>query len=119
MAADRVEKVMLERIMMLQQSNPELNAEWAVINDDWGLISISQNEELIGLEFVESELSWGRPERVRVYEETLNIGLTAVVIVPDEVFLEVRRRLSHFLGKRAPEVLSYDSIGITVLPRPS
>jgi hypothetical protein len=49
----------------------------------------------------------------------LNQGLTVVVIVPEEVFLETRRRLANNLGKRAPEVLSYDSIGITMMPRPS
>jgi predicted transcriptional regulator len=118
-ALERVEKVLLERVMMLQGSNPELTAEWAIINDDWGLISISQGEELIGFEYVESEISWARPERIRVYEETLNQGLTVVVIVPEEVFLETRRRLANNLGKRAPEVLSYDSIGITMMPRPS
>jgi hypothetical protein len=116
---DRLERILLERVMMLQSSNPELMAEWAIINDDWGLISISQGEQLIGFEYVESEISWARPERIRVYEETLNQGLTVVVIVPEEVYLEVRGKVAHHLGKRAPEVLSYDSIGITALPRPS
>jgi hypothetical protein len=118
-AVDRVERIILQRVAMLEQSNPELTAEWAIINDDWGLISISQGEELVGFEFVESEISWGRPERIRVYEETLNQGLSAVIIVPEEVYLEMRGRVAAHLGRRAPEVLSYDSIGITALPRPS
>jgi len=119
MATDRVENIILQRVAMLGMSNPELTTEWAIINDDWGLISISQGEELIGLEYVESEISWARPERVRVYEETLEMGLSVVVLVPEEVYLEIRQRLAALLGRRAPEVLSYDSIGITALPRPS
>ncbi len=119
MAVERVERIIIQRIAMLEQSNPELNTEWAIINDDWGLISVSQGEELIGFEYVESEISWARPERVKVYEETLKQGLSVVVIVPEEVFLEMRERVALVLGRRAPEVLSYDSIGITALPRPS
>lgn len=104
---------------MLGQTNPELTTEWAIINDDWGLISISQGNVLIGFEYVESEISWARPERSRVYEETLNQGLSLLVIVPEEAYLEMRERLAAVLGRRAPEVLSYDSIGITAMPRPS
>jgi hypothetical protein len=116
---DRVERIIGQRIAMLEQSNPELTTEWAIINDDWGLVSISQGEELIGFEYIESEISWARPERLKVYEETLNQGLSLVIIVPEEVYLEMRGRVAAVLGRRAPEVLSYDSIGITAMPRPS
>ncbi len=109
----------MHRIAMLGQSNPELAIEWAIINDDWGLISVSQGDVLIGFEYVESEISWARPERMRVYEETLNQGLSLIIIVPEEAYLEMRARVTAFLGRRAPEVLSYDSIGITTMPRPS
>jgi hypothetical protein len=118
-ALERVERIIMHRTGMLEQSNPELTTEWAIINDDWGLISISQGEELIGFEYVESEISWARPERIKVYEETMGQGLSVVVIVPEEVYLEVRGRLAAHFGRRTPEVLSYDSIGITALPRPS
>jgi hypothetical protein len=118
-AVERVERIILQRIAMLGESNPELNTEWAIINDDWGLISISQGDALIGFEYVESEMSWARPERIKVYEETLNQGLSLIIIVPEEVFLEMRGRVAAVLGRRAPEVLSYDSIGITAMPRPS
>jgi len=116
---ERLERVILQRVEMLEASNPELNTEWAIINDDWGLVSISQGTSLVGFEYVESELSWARPERRRVYEETMNQGLSVVVIVPEEVFLEVMRRVRDAFGRHAPKVLSYDSIGITVRPRPS
>ncbi|MBI0583530.1 MAG: hypothetical protein ISF22_04805 [Methanomassiliicoccus sp.] len=116
---DRMEGVIANRIAMLAWSNPDLSTEWAIVNDDWGVITVSDGGRLLGFEYVESEISWARPERVRVYEETLDQGLTVVVIVPEEVYLEVRGRLSRLLGSRTPEVLSYDSIGITALPRPS
>lgn len=117
--ASRLEEVIGERIAMLMASNPELTTEWAIVNDDWGLISISENGSLVGFEYVESEISWARPERINVYQETLGQGLTAVVIVPEEVYLEMRRRLEASMGRRAPAVLSYDSIGVTAMPRPS
>ena len=104
---------------MLGHTNPELSTEWAVINDDWGLISISQGGVLIGFEYIESEISWARPERMRVYEETLKQGLSLIIIVPEEAYLEMRERVAAVLGRKAPEVLSYDSIGITAMPRPS
>jgi hypothetical protein len=117
--ASRLEEVIGERIAMLMASNPELTTEWAIVNEDWGLISISENGSLVGFEYVESEISWARPERINVYQETLGQGLTTVVIVPEEVYLEMRRRLEASMGRRAPAVLSYDSIGVTAMPRPS
>jgi len=118
-SADRLEDVMVNRVAMLVISNPELEVEWAIVNDDWGVLTISEGQKLIGFEYVESDSSAGRPERVRVYRETLEQGLTALVIVPQELYLEVRGRLRKIMGGKAPEVLSYDSIGITALPRPS
>jgi hypothetical protein len=114
-----MEGVIHERIAMLMMSNPELSTEWAIVNDDWGLITIHDGSALVGFEYVESEISWARPERVKVYEETLTQGLTVVVIVPEEVYLEMRRRLTSALGSRPVTLLSYDSIGVTALPRPS
>jgi hypothetical protein len=116
---DRLEGVILDRVTMLAMSNPELDVEWAIVNSDWGVLTISEGRKLIGFEYVESELSLFRPERLRVYQETLDQGLTALIIVPEELYLEVRGRLLKALGPRAPEVLSYDCIGITSLPRPS
>jgi hypothetical protein len=116
---ERLEIVIAERIAMLMASNPELSTEWAIVNDDWGLISVSENGSLVGFEYVESEISWARPERISVYQETLGQGLTAVVIVPEEVYLEMRRRLEASMRRNAPPVLSYDSIGVTAMPRPS
>jgi hypothetical protein len=115
----RIEEIIGHRINMLMASNPELSTEWAIVNDDWGLISIAENGSLVGFEYVESELSWARQERIRVYQETLGQGLTVVVIVPEEVYLEVRRRLEAAMGRSVPTVLSYDSIGVTAMPRPS
>lgn len=114
-----LEDVMISRVSMLAMSNPELEVEWALINSDWGVLTISESSKLIGFEYVESDSSLLRPERLKVYEETLNQGLTAVVIVPQELYLSVRGRVLKALGSRAPEVLSYDCIGITALPRPS
>jgi hypothetical protein len=114
-----MEGVIHERIAMLMMSNPELSTEWAIVNDDWGLITIHDGSTLVGFEYVESEISWARPERVKVYEETLTQGLTVVVLVPEEVYLEMRRRLMSTLGSRPVTLLSYDSIGVTALPRPS
>lgn len=118
-SVDMLEDVMISRVSMLAMSNPELEVEWALINSDWGVLTISESSKLIGFEYVESDSSLLRPERLKVYEETLNQGLTAVVIVPQELYLSVRGRVLKALGSRAPEVLSYDCIGITALPRPS
>jgi hypothetical protein len=118
-SADRLQEVLVHRVAMLAMSNPELETEWAIVNDDWGVITISDGRRLIGFEYVESESSVNRMERLKVYEETLDQGLTAVIIVPRELYLEVRERVRRALGDRAPEVLSYDCIGITALPRPS
>lgn len=118
MASSTVEKVILQRIEMLSHSNPELTAEYAIVNDDWGIISLSQGSVPIGFEYVESEISWVRPERLKVYEETMQMGLSVVVIVPEEAYLEMKRGLQGIKG-RPPAVLSYDSIGITPVPRPS
>lgn len=119
MTVDRLENVIVNRVAMLAMSNPELDVEWAIINSDWGVLTISEGRKLIGFEYVESESSSFRPERMKVYEETLDQGLTAVIIVPEELYLEVRERLYRALGSRAPKVLSYDCIGITAMPRPS
>jgi hypothetical protein len=119
MTLGRLEDVIFNRVAMLAMSNPELDVEWAIVNSDWGVLTISEGRQLIGLEYVESESSLFRPERLKVYQETLDLGLTAVVIVPEELYLEVRRRLLYALGRRSPEVLSYDCLGVTALPRPS
>ena len=116
---ERLENVIVSRVAMLAMSNPELDVEWAIVNDDWGVLTISDGGKLVGFEYVESESSSFRPERIRVYKETLDQGLTAVIIVPEELYLEVRERLYRALGPRTPKVLSYDCIGITATPRPS
>lgn len=119
MSLDRLERVIQQRVEMLEVSNPELTTEWAIINDDWGLVSISEGTSLVGFEYIESEMSWARPERLMVYKETMDQGLTVVVIVPEEVYLEMISKVTSAFGKGAPKVLSYDSIGITMRPRPS
>ncbi len=118
-ASERVEKAVANRISMLRLSNPELSTEWAIINDDWGLIAVSMGSELKGYEFIESDTSWYRPNRPRVYADTLKHGLTALIIVPEEVYLDVRMKIYADKGRDKPKVLSYDSMGITLMPRPS
>jgi len=118
-ASERVEKAVANRISMLRSSNPELSTEWAIINDDWGLIAVSMGSELKGYEFIESDTSWLRPNRPRVYTDTLKHGLTALIIVPEEFYLDVRMKIYAVMGRDEPKVLSYDSMGITLMPRPS
>ncbi len=103
---------------MLLMSNPELNEEWGIIDDDWGLISIYQGDVLLGLEFVESETSWAKDERLLLYKEAQDMGFSVVVIVPQQVYLRLSERLRS-LEWSAPFLLSYDAIGITQVPRPS
>lgn len=119
MTVDQLETVIVSRVAMLAMSNPELDVEWSIINDDWGVLTISEGRKLIGLEYVESASSSFRPERMRVYKETLDHGLTTVIIVPEERYLDIREQLYRTIEGRVPEVLSYDSIGITAMPRPS
>jgi len=118
-SVDLLEDVLISRVSMLAMSNPELDVEWAIVNSEWGVLTISESSKLIGFEYVESDTSLLRPERLRMYEETLKQGLTAVVIVPQELYLMTRGRVLKALGSKAPEVLSYDCLGITALPRPS
>ena len=109
----------MNRVSMLAASNPELSTEWAIVNNDWGLIAVSMGSVLMGYEFIESDTSWFRPNRPRVYKDTLQYGLTALVIVPEEVYLDVRMKVYAAMGEGEPKVLSYDSLGITLTPRPS
>lgn len=119
MVSERVERAVAYRISMLRTSNPELSTEWAIVNDDWGLIAVSMGSELKGYEFVESNTSWTRPNRPRVYIDTLRLGLTVLIIVPEEVYLDVSMRIHAAMGTDHPTVLSYDSLGISLTPRPS
>ena len=54
-----------------------------------------------------------------MYADTLKHGLTALIIVPEEVYLDVSMKIYADLGRDKPKVLSYDSMGITLMPRPS
>ena len=74
---------------------------------------------LLGLEFVESETSWAKDERLLLYKEAQDMGFSVVVDdVPQQVYLRLSERLRS-LEWSAPFLLSYDAIGITQVPRPS
>jgi hypothetical protein len=119
MTDGRVNRAISQRVAMLAMSNPELTTEWAIIDNDWGLITISSGSRLVGYEYVESGSSWARAGRLRVYEETMRRGLSALIIVPEEAYMPLRMRLITNLGPHQPVVLSYDSMGITLTPRSS
>ncbi len=119
MTDGRVERALAQRLGMLALSNPDISTEWAIINDEWGLITISAGTQLLGYEYVESGLSWSRAGKVKMYEETLRRGLSALVVVPEEAYLPLRMRLCTTMSVHQPVVLSYDCLGVSLTPRPS
>ena len=111
----KVEKVTKERMAKLKEANPG-----KVFEDDYmdtevgtrGLIKIfgPDDEEVMGLEFIEPEEFWADPDALEEYSETLSDEITVTVIVPAEEKDDAQEMLHETVGKKVV-VLGYDEIG--------
>ncbi len=107
-----IEDLVVQRINQLEQNNPGLNFRYGIDEGDYGLISISDGGEIIGFEFVESDLSWERPDALTQYRTLAGEGYYVGVIVPEDLFLPVSERIVSFLGEMDISILTYHSASL-------
>ncbi len=110
-----LELLLERRIEAILRSDPSLCADYEVVRDreegmDWGLIVIMDDtSEIVRCEFIESEVSWMRPEAIDEYNELADEGVPVTVVVPNEAFLAMSTRAQKY-GSRDISVFGYDSI---------
>jgi hypothetical protein len=113
-----VEDVILQRIEMIQDDDPELDAEYDILDEGRrGVITVVVDElDLpIGFEFVESDISWNRADAIADYNEVADEDFYVSVIVPNDAFF-IMKELVTRSGRHGINVLTYESLGI--LPTP-
>jgi hypothetical protein len=110
MTGGAVQNVIRQRLGMIMASDPELEVRWEVIHDDWGIIEVSKDSEVIGFEFVESHQSWGTHERLTMYSTTVAAGHYVIVAVPEDSYIIMMTRLA-MLSPPRPLLYCYDRKG--------
>lgn len=111
-----VEDVILQRIEQIEEDDPELDTDYELIApDNRGVIMILNEEDTIGAEFVESDLSWVRGDALEEYNDAADEGLYVAVIVPNEGYFEMIDRINKG-GRENITVYSYESLGILSTP---
>jgi hypothetical protein len=116
MTSEVVQNVIRQRLGMIRASDPDLEIRWEVVHDDWGVIEVSKEGEVIGFEFVESHHSWDLHERLTVYSTTVAAGHYVIVAVPEESYLLMMTRLAMLPPPR-PLLFCYDRRGAIRNPR--
>ena len=111
-----VEDVILQRIEQIEEDDPDLDTDYELIApDNRGVIMIVNEDETIGAEFVESDLSWVRKDALKDYNDAADEGLYVAVIVPNEGFFHMMDRVTKH-GRNGIVVYSYESLGILSTP---
>jgi uncharacterized protein YuzE len=101
---------------MIKASDPELEVRWEVVQDDWGIIEVSKDGEVIGFEFVESHQNWSNNERMNIYSTTIAAGHYVIVAVPEESYLMMMTRIAMMPLPR-PLIFCFDRKGNIRNPR--
>jgi hypothetical protein len=110
MTSEAVHNVIRRRLGMIKASDPELEVRWEVMHDDWGIIEVSKDSEVIGFEFVESHQSWDRHERLTLYSTTVAAGHYVIVAVPEESYIMMMTTIAMMPPPR-PLLFCYDRKG--------
>lgn len=115
-----LENLIYERAEAILSSDDGLYAEYDIVERDgssWGIIAVLDDEGIRRYEFIETEISWMRPEAIDEYNEIADDDIPVAVIVPDEAFLALSERVRKY-GSRDIAVLGYEAIlaGKNVLP---
>ena len=107
-----------QRILAIKNTEPSLRPDWTLIRNEWGLITVSQGDSVLGFELIESDSSWAPPDRKELYRKLLLEGFYVVVIIPESAYLITMGRLA-ISGSPFPLVLCYSGSGIIRSPRTS
>lgn len=113
-----IEYVIQQRLDAIKRSEPRLHPEWALVRNEWGLITVSHGESVLGFELIESDSSWAPPERKDLYRKLLLDGYYVVVIIPESAYLITMARIM-MSGSPYPLILCYGATGIIKVPRSS
>ncbi len=113
-----IENITVQRVSILEDNEPDLKVDYEIEEGDHGLIILSQDDEPIGFEFIETNDSWGRPDALTQYHELASEGYYVGVIVPEESFLSVVQRI-YSLGEMDITILTYRSVGLMPVPMAS
>ncbi len=108
----------MQRVSILEDNEPDLKVDYEIEEGDHGLIILSQDDEPVGFEFIETSKSWSRPDALTQYHELASEGYYVGVIVPEESFLPVIQRI-YSLGEMDITVLTYRSVGLMPVPMAS
>jgi hypothetical protein len=112
-----LEELIEKRVEAILGGDSSLYSDYAVMDGDgadWGVIAImSEDDHVLRYEFVESELSWMRPEAIDEYNEAADREVPVTVIVPSEAFLAVSVRVQKY-GSRDISVFGYEAVLLRV-----
>lgn len=107
-----LEKLVNGRTEAILSSEADLYAEYDIVDREglsWGIIVVMDDDQVQRLEFIETEISWMRPEAIDEYNEIADDDVPVSVIVPDEAFLAVSERVGKY-GSKDIAVFGYDAI---------
>ncbi len=112
-----LEMLIKKRIEAILRNDASLYTEYEVIKNDGmdiGVIAVMDENDLVQrCEFIESEISWMRPEAVDEYNDVADRGIPVSVIVPNEAFLAMSKMVQKY-GDHDIAVFGYDSVLIRV-----
>jgi hypothetical protein len=117
MATPLVEKVVEARVGMIKNELsgffPDANIEVATDKEGRAVIKMVQEGWVIGMEFIETGISWNDPKRYRDYYIALVNKCRLGVIVPKEHALSARLKMLEFNQRWLfyYQVYSYDEDG--------
>jgi hypothetical protein len=117
MTTHLIDKVVETRVGMIRKELsvffPDANIEVATDRDGRAVIKMIQEGGVIGMEFVETGLTWNDPKRLRDYYITLVNKCRLGVIVPNEHAMTARLKMLEFNQRWLfyYQVYSYDAEG--------
>lgn len=117
MPGSEVRDVLDQRLEMIRTMAPSMLIRYDIIESEFGefgfIILTDQDSGLVGIDFIETDMSWRRENAVDQYNEAVIEGHLVTVIAPDDVLPSIRALISRS-GNLSIVLTSYGEVGITI-----
>ncbi|MDW5562907.1 MAG: hypothetical protein SA339_06730 [Methanomassiliicoccus sp.] len=108
-----LEELITHRMEAIQATDVDYFVDFEIMgagDSEYGVIAVlGQDGAAHRFEFLESAISWMRPEAIDEYNEIADDGVPVTVIVPNDAFLAMSERVQKY-GSTDIAVFGYDAI---------
>ena len=109
-----IRDLIVRRVDFLRNKHRDISISYFVLGCPFGeygiILYTDYNFNPMGFEFIESRMSWKRPDAINEYNELVDDGYCVIVYVPNDVKSEVARTMKAKMGRGNIRLFSMDAL---------